>query len=431
MAVSNLEKNELIKKLNKISELYANAVSIKRKMDTYVPEDNYDRKVTVPIFPGEYPNNYERERLKNSIDHSVEDAVLKISKAYDDFYLPKKPDNPQIADFKYTVDADTEKKISKIKRNMRIAAGVGIFFLLRLILGTAEGAVVTIAIITILSSALFVFFKMKLKNEKAIVESKKEEALSEYNRIKEETLNKHKELLNTYEQKCEKHKEQRTSFLKEYEIWRNVFLESKAEETKICNRLEADKVAAVAKIKDDELTPILKILAEVNDIISMDYLPVIDTITDLIVSGRADDIKEAINLYEDILYKERQLQLEREKEAHRQHEEELRRQEEERRYQEDMKFRQQQERQRQREAEQKRNDEERRYLEEKRERESKEMQEKELLRKQKLDDARKQREEENKLWDAAKAQCRACANVGHCNMSVHNKTPNCTGFRPR
>ena len=60
-----------------------------------------------------------------------------------------------------------------------------------------------------------------------------------------------------------------------------------------------------------------------------------------------------------------------------------------------------------------------------------ELQEKERIRREKLKEAEKQREEENKLYNAAKAQCRACAHVGHCNMSIHNKTPNCTGFTPR
>lgn len=431
----SLSKEDLIRKLEKISVLYDKSMSIQLKMDDFIPEDNYERKILVPDFPSTYVNDADIQELEESIDHSDEDALEQMGEVYDRHYAPLKPEEPKIKNFEYSDSSESRNKQSKFGCLSYLAAGISAFFLLSLILGTADGAESTITIIAIIAAALFIVFRVVLKTEIKNNEIKKADALSLYTAKKEEILVDYQEKIKLYESDCVSYKLRKSDFLDEYVEWRKIYLEGLEEEFEIEEKLEADRIAAVEKINNEEFIPAVNDLAEFNDIVSTEYLSVIDTIIDLLKSSRADDLKEAINLYEDIVYRERQLQLQKEQEEQRRYEEECRRLDEERRHREEMEFREEQEKQRRREEERREQEAERRHREDmqarKTEERNREIRERERIRSEELKQARIKREEENKLHSAAKAQCQACAHAGKCSMTVYNKTPNCTGFTPR
>ncbi|MBR4950827.1 MAG: hypothetical protein IKZ23_02625 [Clostridia bacterium] len=432
------EKKALIQKLEAISELNDRASAITRKMKTYTPEDNYEREVIPQFFPGDFDSSEERLDLESSIDHSDEDAIEQMASEYDMRYAPRKPAEPRVKEFEYRQDSESQSKQAKFGCFSYIAGAIGAFFLLSLIIGSAEGAVGTIATIAIIFASLFVFFRYKIKLIQKEVDENKANALEVYTDQKNTIMFDYEEKLRNYESEAEAYAQTRENFLQQYSEWRESYLECQAEEREIAKKLEADRVAGVEKIEAEEFNPVIQEMASINDIIAIEYLPAIKIIIDLLKSGRADDLKEAINLYEDIVYRERQLQLEREREQQRRREEQQRREAEERRYQEEKQFREDQERQRQREAEQQRADEERRYREEVRARKESEAEarkreymEKERLRKESHRAQMDRIDQERKQRDAGQAQCRACIHCGHCNMSIHNNAPTCTGFRPR
>lgn len=427
-----ISKDELIKKLEAISVLYKQATSIKIKMNDFEPEDNYKRKVKVPNFPLEVNNEYDEKVfniLTEDVDHTVGNAKEHMSKCYDTAYQPKKPSEPFIKEFSYSEDSVSKNKRDKLGCFSYVALAISGFCLLSIILGTAEGAVGTILVMTIIGALAFAFLRLKLKNEKKFADKKREDALAEYNRNKEALLEEHKNKMKDYENQCKEYESTRQEFLNKYMAWREIYLESVSEEAKISSKLEKDRQSAVDKIEEEEFKPVLNKLVNLNDLVTNEYLPVLDTIIDLLRSGRADDLKEAINLYEDIVYRERQLDLEREKEEQRRWEEEQRRKDEERHHQEQMRFQQDQERQRQREEERRQQDAERRHREEmdqrdkqERERQNRANEERRRAEREELD---RKRKEDQDTHD----QCQRCAHVGHCTMAF--RRPNCASFRPR
>ncbi len=431
-------KEELLIKLEAISRLHKKAIAIKEKMNNFEPEDNYERKVEVPEFPLDVNNKYDEGVLNilvYDVEHTADDAMEYISKYYDSAYHPKKP-----AEFKKPTykGADTKTSLEK-QRKLRlisnIGLGVSIFFLLGAIVGTSDTpeALPAILIIALLGAAAFVGGKFLGKKEKEAENRLEAEAKAEYDREIVKLEQQYNNTIKLYEDECNNYIPVREAFFKEYTDWREVYLESLKEEAEIEELLEKDRQAAVEKINDEEFMPVLNDLAELNDLVTEEYLPALDVIIDLLRSGRADDLKEAINLYEDIVYRERQLQLEREKEAQRRREEEFRRQDEERRYQEDKAFREQQERQRQYEEERRERESERRHQEEMKQREQQERN-RQREEQRRLDDERRKRDraeldrkrEEDR---ATRHQCNTCALCGNCSMSF--RRPNCASYRPR
>lgn len=436
MSDKNLSKKELIEKLEEISALQHKAVSIRRKMDNFEPEDNYERKIKVPVFPGDYEDEEKRECLEEAIDHEEEDAVKQISEVFDRYFLPKEPNKPNYG----TRPENESVHIDELKKKqgcLPIVAGfVAICSLISGGLFYGDSVTKTVNIVILIACVVAgIYFYLNLGKAKKADEEATITKIESYEKEKKEKADKYNQDMIEYQTSLNSYKLQRADFIDEYTKWRKVYLESLNEEAEIEEKLEADRIAAVKKIEAEEFMPVLNDMAELNDLITNDYLPALDIIIDLLKSGRADDLKEAINLYEDIVYRERQLQLEREKEEQRKYEEEQRRRDEERRYQEDKAFREQQERQRQYEEERRRDDEEKRRREEERARKSEELrcesEEKERIRREEYKAHMNRLEEERKQRNAGQAQCRACVNAGRCNMSIHNNTPNCTGFRPR
>ena len=432
----NHSKNELIEKLESISTLYNKAASIREKMDEYVPEDDYEREIEVPEFPGEYESADEREEWEELIDHTDDDAIDQMTDEYNRAFAPKKPTQPKIEEFKYKTDSSTKNKQEKFGCFSSIAAGIAIFFLLGSVVGVDDSSTLpTIYAIVAIAAAAFILFKYKANQIKKSESENEAIALAAYNENVNSIKSDYNNELKLYEDEYAAYKLKLDAFLTEYSDWREIYLQSVEEECAIADKLEEDRLTAVSKIKEEELMPILEKLAEVNDLLSTEYLSAADDIIDLLKSNRADDLKEAINLYEDIQYRERQLQLQREQEEQRRYEEECRRQDEERRHREEMKFREEQEDRRRRDEEKHRAEEERRHREETKAREAEALHqqylEKERLRKEQNKREAEEREKNDKLYKAAKHQCGACAHYSHCSMSVYNRTPNCTGFTPR
>ena len=429
-----LQKNELLTKLEKIRKLYNETLSIQEEMDNFVPEDCYDRKVVVPEFPGEYENEQVREVWKNTLDHTEDDAIEIAKALHIKFIGPKEPEKPVKTEFKEREDQTLKAKQIGFGCLSYIAAAISAFFFLGALVGVDENTRDTLPVILgiaiTFAAAFAVLTLVQLYAKKSIADKIKEEKAA-HDRQQAAIMADYAQKRQAFEYKNKEYKVKLQKFLEDYAAWREIYLESVAEEEQIEEQLEADRVAAVEKIYEERYAPVQAALDETNDLITQKYLPALDIIIDLLRSGRADDLKEAINLFEDIVYRERQLALEREME-------EQHRQDEERHHREQMEFQQAQEYQRQREEQQRQKDAERHHQEQmkfqqdqERQRQREEQQRQQNAERQRREEMSKQRDMERKQESAAQAQCRACANVGHCNMSIHNKTPNCTGFRPR
>lgn len=433
----SLSKDELIKKLQKISKLCDNVLEIKSEIDNFVPQDNYPRKFIVPVFPGDYADEEEREEWETVIDHEDKNAIEQMTEEYNRCFSPKKPKKTVVNKCQDTVTDE----VDKLKKKMGCFPLVGIFvgaiaLFTALFTGSSDSFTAGLNwVITVLCAGVIGYYYFKLSKAK----ESDAKVLKEIQRLHKEKVEyetqQYEEAMRLYESEMTSYKLRRQDFLDKYTTWRKIYLDSLAEEERISEQLENDRQAAVDIIIKKKLNPAINELEVANDLLSRDYLGAIDLIIDLLKSNRADNLKEAINVYEEIVYRERQLQLQREQEAQRRYEEELRRQEEERRYQEEKQFREDQERQRRYEEDQRRRDEEARYREETRAREAealrRESQERERIRREEYKEHMNRVDQERKQRNAGQAQCRACINAGRCNMSIHNNAPTCAGFRPR
>lgn len=434
----NLSTNELIAKLKKISKMHDEILAIQSKMERYEPTDEYARSVEVPSFPGKHKTVKDREAWKAAVDHTDPDAEEIMSALFAEVNGPKKPTPPVLRDFEAPkVSVEVNNKKEKCGCLFKLGLGVAAFFFLGIFVGGVIGSGALPTVLVIIAIALGVSFYFKKQGDKvqADIDLERAQAKEEHELNQSKILTEYNEALKAYENTYRAFEQTRDRFMQDYRQWREVYLKHMAEEARIAAQLENERVAEVKRIRAEEYVPACQRLEEYNDLVSDSYLPVIDTLIDLLMSGRADDLKEAINLYEEIQYRERQLELKRQQEAQRQREEQLRREEEKRRYEEEKRFREEQEYQRRREEDRRRDDEERRHREEMRAREiedrRRDAQERERIRKEEYKAHMSRVEQEQKQRSAGQAQCRACAHVGRCNMSIRNSAPTCAGFTPR
>ena len=432
----SLSREELLNKLNLISNLYEKAKQIQEEMDSFVPEDYYVRDVVVPEFPGQYETEKQRALWREKLDHTYAGAVELAERTHREVYSPKEPAKPKLTKFVKPQNHELQEKLTKSKNRFYVGAGVGIFFFLGIFSCMLSGdwdVLPFVTIVALAGAAAFWFFHKKYNETKLVEEKQIAEALDAHNRQQDEIKAEYAKNMKAYEGEIAVYEEKLSKFLEEYAAWREIFIASQKEERLIKDQLEKDRQTAVEKIYKETLQPVLDALNEENDLVSKEYLPVLRIITDLLRSGRADGLKEAINLYEEIVYRERQLQLQREQEAQRRYEEEQRRQAEERRYQEEKKFREDQERQRQREEERRQQEAERRHREE--------MAQRDRMERDRQNEERRRAEEDRRRADRAELdrkqredrdtrdQCNRCAQVSHCSMAF--RRPNCASFRPR
>lgn len=433
----SLPKNDLINRLKEINALYLNALNIKLKMDDFEPEDTYIRNVVVPSFPGEG----EAKAFEDAIDHSEGNAIEKMSRLYKSHYYPEKPAEPKINPFKEPKDVELSKKQAVNSLVSKIAIVIAALFILGNLQNIFDGGfILSEALFTlgvpIVGIFLFFYFKKRSNAVKAEIQKNYDKALEEYNKEKDTVQQQYDNELKDFEEKCQNYEIKHNDFLNAYSEWRKIYIQHLNEEAEIEEKLEADRVAAVNKLAEEEYAPAVEKLFENNDLIANEYLPSLETITHLLASNRADNLKEALNLFEDIMYRERQLELQREQENQRIYEEELHRKDEERRYQEEKEFREQQEWNRRQEELERQRQAERHYREEKefRERQEQSRQQEERgrqrLEERRYRDEEKARAEQRRQQDrATQRQCNTCALVGHCSVAFTR--PNCASFRPR
>ncbi len=429
-----LQKNELIAKLEQISAAFKETLTITKEMEAFQPEDNYERTIKVPQFPGSYSSEEEREVWRDEFDHSDEDAIETIAYVYERTAKPKEPAKPVPGN----IPTNQQTQFNETKQKLGCLPGVAGFVAVCVLLsgGLFAGDGLTIVLNLILLAACvatFLFVNQKKKAAKAADEEATKAAIAAFQKEQKEQAEKYARDTKAYQDALATYEQAKATFLQDYTKWREIYLAHLAEEEKIEEQLEAERVAGQKKIYAEEYAPAKSRLETCNDLLTEKYLPAADVLIDLLRSGRADDLKEAINLLEDMLYRERQLELQREQEQQRQREEALKQEAEERRYQEQMAFQRQQEYQRRAEEQQRRNDEERRHQEDMKQREQQEQARLKEEKRQREEDRRRQSnaelERQRQERDATRRQCNTCALSARCSMSFQRA--NCPSYKPR
>lgn len=422
-------KKELVTKLRKISELFETVVEIKTKMDNYDIEDNYPRKHTIPEFNHASFNKIIARDAHDRLDYAASNNGISLSSLirdnYDEYQLLKSrafvyaikaifslniEDDDPISDEEAFSYADElykhinpipveptfkqfEENMTKTKENTKglliagsIWGGMSLIFMF--------DSFLTGLVMLLLCSPLFIIYFLKAFKAKQLDNTAFAEAKE------------------NYEKESKEYNEEYNTFLNNFADWRCDVQKYIEEDNQILLKIEKEKADTIEKINNEEYIPACEKLVELNDVLPQDYLPAINQIIELLEYNRADNLKEAINLYEDIVFRQEQ-------EEQRQYEEEMRRQDEERRYQEEKSFREQQERQRQKEEKRRFDAEEkfRQTQEYNRQREAKAM----------LDEERRKN---NIAASNRVKRCHACANQNHCRIKNLDSAYNCTGFRP-
>lgn len=408
-----MPKNELIAKLEEISALYASTVAIQSQMDDFTPEDHYDRQINVPQFPGEYKSEKERSAWQELIGHDEEDAVQIMDMAYERVHCPKEPAKPNMGNRPENTH-DTANALKKKLGCLPIAAAfIVVCSLISGGLFSGDTATIIGNLVIIVACVVAVlFFLKKYKNAQQTDEETTKVMIKNYDESKQAAEEKYEQDMNIYQTERAAYLLSKGDFLEEYTAWREVYLDHLREEAEIEEKLETDRVAGVNRIYEEQYVPAQKKLEESNDLITAEYLPVLHIIIELIKSGRADDLKEAINLYEDIVYRERQLEQERQAEENRQREAQQQMQMQAQQHAEQMKFQQEQERQRKYEAEQQLRMQEQHHKDEMKKQEERLRQEKEAIK------ASRQK------------RCDNCIHKSNCRVRFTEGAYNCAGFRP-
>ena len=428
-----MNKNELIDKLNLIAECYDESCAVRERIKSIVPEDNYQRNVVVPEFPDVDGNLTSKHLLKSTIEHKSEDVIKSAKLAYKSVCpLPKEPRAQEKETFKKPskpVLLTTFSSLTIVGVIISLFFFAGSIFSLGSISPETLWTIPVIIALGLFFAFLSAIFLMAFFVVLIINTIKVRHAQAKFNEEQKSKEEMYKEQLSQYQEELDAYKEKEQAFLNKYLAWREVYLEHLDEEARISAQLEIDKKALMNEMEERELAPVLAKLNEVNDLTSEEYLPVVGKLASFIQSGRADNLKEAINLYEENLYKERQLQLEREKEERRQYEELLRLAAEQSRHEEQMRLLQEQEAQRQAEERYRRQEEERRHREEM---ELLEKQESNRQAEARREEARRQHDESIAMYrerNATQRQCNSCANVGRCRVAFQRA--NCASFVPK
>lgn len=432
MSSNPLSRKELVTKLENIDALYTNIKNLEHRMAHYEPEDNYPRQVVLPPFPIQCRTNKpeeERNLWVTAIPHEHKDAPRAVQEMHRKYYAPKAPEEPKMPVFKEVTNSTEKEKQNKngcLSKGLFAVAG---FFALGFIVNITDPNALTILLIAAVAGAAGFFFHLKAKAATGAIEKANQEAFRQHKEQKAQIEAAHKAKVEEYNKQCAEYEVALQAFMEQYAAWRQVYLQHYEEEQQIKAQLEQDRQATLDKIHAETYAPALATLKEYNDLLSEEYLPVAGEIAGLIKSGRADNMKEAVNLYEDILYRERQEQFEREKEANRHEEEQRRLEAQERQHQEEMEFMEAQERQRAREAKAQQEAQERQHKEmmEQRDREAREeksRREAETRRQQNAELDRQRREDA-----ATRNQCNTCSLNSRCSMSY--RRPNCASYRPR
>ncbi len=382
------DKDELIKKLKEINEAYREKQRIKARMENPQVEDKYERKCKAAKKP-EKPDN-----LKEPIKPHI---------------TPVKPLSKE--EFSKTEFKETLKYVKS-----HILKGVLCIVLLLLstvFLGMMYSAYnVVLAILHVIGFAVLTFLYVKplipcIKADIADNNRRKtDEAyrayvadLEEKDRIRiEEAENKYAEEMKAYAA----YKIEYDKYLAELEKYNNSLDEVDKEEKEIKRKIDEEKKKKAESIKQNEYIPASEEFERLNDVISEDDLPDLGKLITLLENGRADTLKEAFSVLEDMKYREEQRRLAEDRE----------RQAEERRL-EELEYR---EREREREERQS-------YEEKIKERDEKWERERQESKRKWEEEKKRQQEHED-----ARQQCYTCS-VQNCWN--RNKYPNCPNYKPK
>ena len=352
-----MEKNELIKKVKKINDIYCESQSVLYEIENVSVEDNYERKIKVPSEP-----NCPTEVFKPTKYYRSKGDLISLED-----YFKKLPIGFGIASVVQVGVYFAAKSGIDGSGDSADQIQTGFTNFTKIVLFILIGVCALFLVINLLK-----VFKALLGYSSYVdsVDRKYNDDLAKYNKYVQEK--------DIYNKKLENYNE----ILKQHED----------EEESISSKIEEEETKLANSIRAKKYNPLIEKLEKENDgIIGDIYYPDLSLIIDLLESGRADSIKEAINLVEDIKFKERQLDLEREKmEREAADREEAARAEEEL-YRED-RWREE----RQREEDRRRED---------------------SLR----------REQESRDHQAALRQCSNCANIRGCRN--YAKYPNCPNYR--
>ena len=394
-------KDELIKKLEAIAIAQAKVSAIQKKMRNFRPENKYERKVQLPdLFIGK--NNIgQSDAFIREMDHKSPNEANVVN-AFDKFF--DRPSSPTKEKAPHSIKNKNRDAYIRNPKPTGICCIALFFFIVSFfgLLGSEDIISAIVSLIILAPCALTVYrYATGLLN--AINEDKKLlESEAEYEKQLER---KYKDQLKEYQSQCAAYESAKKEFVANYGEWRKVYLDHLKEEEEIEAKIEKDRLIYISKIKKEELDIADQELARVNDIVASEYLPVINTLIDYIKKGRADNLKEAINLYEENEYRQRQLELQMESEEQRRREEEERIELENRRHREEMSLLERQEAQRRRDEENYRREAEK-------------------------NERRKEREAAEAAKRAAESRCLSCAKRQRCSLKVSHPQ-NCSAFEPR
>ena len=364
-------REELLNKLKEINSIYLESEEVLKEIENVEVEDNYERKLEMPKEP-------------RKLEEQEEPTI---------FYLTKEE---QIKSAKYFIKLPIAFLIATFVQ-------VGIYFIAKGgISGKGDDADkiqtsftnFTFAMIFIFLGVVLVFLALNvLKYFKAIkkYENERKVAVDAY-RLKKAEYDKYLE-----------RKEQYNKELEEYE---NKVQECEDEENSIQEKLDKEKESIQEKIRNEKYNPIIEKLKETNNgLLNEGFnLKDLSRVISIIESGRADNIKEALHVLDEIKYRESQQEFERYK-LQKEEEARLRQEEEEQeRYEEEMW-----------EADRRRQEDLRREAQQRNE---------DLAREEK-----RLREERSRNHRDAVSQCSNCRNIHHCRN--YGKFANCPNYRPR
>ena len=362
--------NEIVNKLKAIHEKYSTVCKIKSKIAATKAPDNYQRKITVPekpVKPQEVSHPQDNKMtLKEYLNKNV-------------FYFVKLPIGFGIAsvfiffvhlmskDMSASSLADDAASINTLQK------GVASFYAI-------------LSAIFLGLCALFLLLNL-VKRIKGV------KSYAQYVAIEQ---NKYDAQLHKYQE----YQAKEADYLKQYESYQAKLKASEEEEKSFAKIVENDSEALRKVIRENELEPAQKMLDAENDgYINSAYYNDIPRIIALFEMGRADTLKEALNLLATIKEQERQQQLAEQRRQEALEREMLQREEDLAR----------EERYRQEELERER----RRELDRK--------------RKEQMEERQRQKEESDRHAQAI-AQCSICQVKGCPNYA---KQPNCPNFKGR
>ena len=247
-----MEKKEIIAKLKNLNNIYKKSLEAQNKIENVKVKDNYERVVVVPEEPA--------------------------------------------------CPLEVEEPIKEIKTKSEFVNEIlGPFFVAYMVLGLMFASFIALRNVAV---TIFSVVLIGISITCHVLMSKKR-ALK-YDDYVENTNNQYKEDLNAYKEYLTEVK----LYNKEINTYNRQLKLHEEEEKEIRHKINEEENRIKEEIIEKEYDPLVEKLEKENDgIIGKKYYEDLLDIIDLLESGRADTIKEALNLFEDIKQKNIQFEL--------------------------------------------------------------------------------------------------------------------------